>query len=150
MSMNLARQIEDFEIEQAQAPQPTPGQVVAIQAFRVAFSRPSKLDSSHNTDWKRALIQAWHNGSDANFHGNDGRSYGCYLRQLRNSFGPAWLEAYTPPALVAHLYGSPGQYQLYFSEGPEIKHLNRPDANLTSKKEVLAYVKAAGATAHNF
>ncbi len=54
---------------------PTLEQLEAVEAFR----------NKHGHNWKDKLLAAWMNGSDAN------EPNGHLLRQVRNSFGPRWL-----------------------------------------------------------
>lgn len=54
---------------------PTSEQLAAVKAFA----------ARHGRYWKRALNNAWFNGSDAR------EPDGALLRQVRNQFGPSWL-----------------------------------------------------------
>lgn len=56
----------------------TPEQAAALDLFA----------RSHGVHWKRQLLTAWQRGTD------DKEPGGCYLRQLRNNFGPTWLGSY--------------------------------------------------------
>lgn len=55
--------------------QPTPEQLAALDDYK----------ASHGRNWKQSLILAWMRGSD------DREPNGYLLRQVRNTFGPAWL-----------------------------------------------------------
>lgn len=57
---------------------PNPAQ---LQAIREYAARKGVI-------WKEHLLQAWMNGSDAN------EPDGHLLRQVRNEFGPVWLNQY--------------------------------------------------------
>lgn len=46
--------------------------------------------SIHGKGWKDTLCVYWANGRDANALPND---QGCYLRAIRNTFGPSWLHS---------------------------------------------------------
>lgn len=54
---------------------PNEEQLKALNAYK----------AKHGRYWKRDLMNAWMNGSDAN------EPDGHLLRQIRNQFGPAWL-----------------------------------------------------------
>lgn len=41
--------------------------------------------------WKDLLLTDWATGRDVTALGND---QGCYLRQVRNLFGPSWLATF--------------------------------------------------------
>jgi len=58
--------------------QPSPQQLAALKTFA----------SRHGRQWKRALNNAWLDGSDAR------EPDGHLLRQIRNHFGPQWLKRY--------------------------------------------------------
>lgn len=59
---------------------PTPEQLKALRAYA---ERKGEF-------WKQALILDWMNGRDVTAIPEGG----CYLRQLRNQFGPSWLETF--------------------------------------------------------
>lgn len=42
----------------------------------------------HGKDWKRKLLDAWYSGTDT------AEPDGHLLRQIRNSYGPTWLQRY--------------------------------------------------------
>lgn len=44
-----------------------------------------KYATVHGKDWKEQLMSDWMNGRDAHFQN------GHNLRQIRNNFGPTWL-----------------------------------------------------------
>ena len=69
---------------------PRPDQVAAVAAF-------ARL---HGPDWKDALSQAWWDGSDCR------EPDGHLLRQVRNQYGPAWLESVEVGSLVARAVAS--------------------------------------------
>ena len=48
----------------------------------------------YGPDWKESLSADWQSGRDVNALRHDGID-GCYLRQIRNQFGPAWLATFT-------------------------------------------------------
>ncbi len=56
-------------------PTPTADQLAAVKAFA----------AGHGRTWKHSLRLAWYDGTDAN------EPAGCFLRQVRNEFGPRWL-----------------------------------------------------------
>lgn len=56
----------------------TPEQGAALTLYKM----------EHGRFWKRTLLKAWREGTDATLPG------GCYLRQLRNTLGPLWLQRY--------------------------------------------------------
>lgn len=58
---------------------PSPEQLAALERFAARQGR----------DWKYALNIVWMNGSYGNI-GDDS----AYLQQIRNNFGPQWLETY--------------------------------------------------------
>lgn len=60
------------------AEQPNPEQLAALKAFA----------KRHGRHWKRALHNAWLDGRDAREPG------GALLRQIRNQFGPQWLQRF--------------------------------------------------------
>lgn len=62
-------------------PAPTAEQLAALTAFAV----------KHGRTWKSTLLAKWANGSDAN------EPNGGLLRQVRNAFGPSWLERFKLP-----------------------------------------------------
>ena len=52
----------------------------------------------HGHDWRRELCQRWMNGTDVTYdqYTRALERMGlecCYLRQVRNSFGPSWLHS---------------------------------------------------------
>lgn len=57
---------------------PSPAQLEAIEAYRL----------KHGSNWKEKLSDAWASGRD------DREPNGHLLRQVRNNFGPEWLEEY--------------------------------------------------------
>ena len=59
-------------------PQLTEEQDAAIQAYA----------EYHGKNWKKQLLEDWLNGKDTRFNN------GHLLRQVRNQFGPKWLEEY--------------------------------------------------------
>lgn len=61
-------------------PKPSPEQLAAIEAFRVKNGR----------HWKERLSTAWATGRD------EREPNGHLLRQVRNNFGPEWLQSYQP------------------------------------------------------
>ena len=69
---------EWVEVDLGATPDPSPmsdDQKKALAAFKSRYGRI----------WKRALSIAWSNGTDPAEPG------GGYLRQIRNTLGPAWL-----------------------------------------------------------
>lgn len=50
----------------------------------------SCLIHDYGESWRAALRSLWTRGAD------DRHSHGAALRQLRNQFGPEWLDAYRP------------------------------------------------------
>lgn len=61
---------------------PTDEQLCVLEAFRAA----------HGRHWKARLRDLWLTGRDA------ARPGGALLRQIRNTFGPRWLQEYQPGA----------------------------------------------------
>lgn len=59
---------------------PSPAQLEAIETYRL----------QHGAKWKEKLSDAWASGRD------DREPNGALLRQVRNTFGPEWLQAYQP------------------------------------------------------
>ena len=59
--------------------QPNEEQLKAVAAFA----------RQHGPGWKTILLFAWANGEDTRCQD------GHLLRQLRNSFGPAWLKTFS-------------------------------------------------------
>jgi hypothetical protein len=65
-----------------------------MNAYRLTPEQEAALvrfASDNGRKWKQALNLAWFDGSDAN------EPDGCYLRQVRNQFGPSWLIKYRLP-----------------------------------------------------
>ena len=54
---------------------------------RAALERYARV---YGRTWKSKLNTAWFNGTDSN------EPDGCYLRQVRNLFGPSWLIKFQP------------------------------------------------------
>lgn len=69
---------------------PTPEQLAAVAAFALR----------HGLAWKEALASAWWNGSDCR------EPDGHLLRQVRNRYGPAWLESVEVGSLLARAVAS--------------------------------------------
>lgn len=63
----------------------TPEQLAVLQRYA----------DKHGRSWKRKLSSAWTSGAD------EREPDACYLRQIRNTLGPAWLIAYRMPAVTA-------------------------------------------------
>lgn len=63
----------------------TPEQFAALQRYA----------SHHGRHWKSQLLDDWGTGRDAE------QSDGSLLRQIRNTLGPAWLNAYCLPVVIA-------------------------------------------------
>ncbi len=67
---------------------PTPDQLAAVERWH----------RRHGRSWKAELRAAWESGA---YHTNDD----SLLQQLRNEFGPRWLNAYRPgDDQVGYLY----------------------------------------------
>lgn len=64
---------------------PTAEQLRAVDRFAL----------KHGRYWKRELRLAWYTGRDAE------EPEGHLLRQVRNNFGPPWLEKYRPSQTIA-------------------------------------------------
>lgn len=64
----------------ANSPQPNEEQLDALDSFA----------ENKGAQWKSKLRDAWMDGTDSSF--KDGH----LLRQVRNQFGPKWLETYQP------------------------------------------------------
>jgi hypothetical protein len=62
-------------------PEPTPEQLQALLNFA----------QCHGRTWKAKLLALWANGRD------DREPMGGVLRQIRNAFGPSWLETFKIP-----------------------------------------------------
>lgn len=54
---------------------PTQEQLAALQQFA----------NKNGRNWRRALCLAWETGRD------EKKQNACFLRQVRNEYGPAWL-----------------------------------------------------------
>jgi hypothetical protein len=59
---------------------PSPAQLEAIENYRL----------KHGANWKEKLSEAWASGRD------EREPKAALLRQVRNTFGPEWLQAYQP------------------------------------------------------
>ena len=66
-------------------PAPSPDQLAAVAAYA----------ARHGRTWRAALATAWSTGRDAAEPG------GHLLRQVRNTYGPAWLATVTLAELAA-------------------------------------------------
>jgi hypothetical protein len=64
---------------------PSEEQLAAVQAFAAKYA-------NLRGGWKEHLITCWMSGADAR------EPSGHLLRQVRNQFGPSWLETYGKPA----------------------------------------------------
>ena len=53
----------------------------------------SDFATLHGTGWQEKLFAAWRTGRDVDALPND---KGCYLRQIRNRFGPSFIEKNFP------------------------------------------------------
>ena len=69
---------------------PRPDQLAAVASFALR----------HGLAWKEALANAWWTGSDCR------EPDGHLLRQVRNQYGPAWLESVEVGSLVARAVAS--------------------------------------------
>lgn len=58
---------------------PNEDQLIALVAYKDKYGK----------QWKTKLLTAWLYGTDVKEPG------GCYLRQVRNTLGPQWLETVT-------------------------------------------------------
>lgn len=65
-------------------PHPNAEQLAAIDRFA----------ADHGRFWKRELRNAWVTGRDLK------HPDGALLRQVRNRFGPSWLETYKPATVA--------------------------------------------------
>ncbi|MDP2432286.1 MAG: hypothetical protein Q8O33_09655 [Pseudomonadota bacterium] len=59
------------------------------------FAALQRYAGHHGRCWKSQLLGDWTTGRDAE------RSDGSLLRQIRNTLGPAWLNAYRLPVAIA-------------------------------------------------
>jgi len=54
----------------------------------------------YGIDWKNKLLNAWYHGWDDHSIGDGHNGDGHLLRQLRNNFGPRWLQKFDPATAV--------------------------------------------------
>lgn len=68
---------------------------VAVSLTAEQFAALQHYANRHGRCWKSQLLRDWATGRDAE------QSDGSLLRQIRNTLGPAWLNAYRLPVAIA-------------------------------------------------
>lgn len=127
--------------------------VEAVEAFRIEYSHPARLNRLGASNWKEALVCCWHSGEDANFKTADGAHHGGTLRQLRNDphRNTRWLDDYQPKPLLGHIFKSRlGGWGVYLTTTADLSGAGTPAGIHSTKAAAKAHVKNAGATPHNF